>query len=177
MINMERERYLTTVPDSVVMTRDYFAGLIKRFHHHRNISFGFSHKHTQDIKRYRERQNLTGESTIPGNLYSIPVEWNTSVTYVKQRSFTCSLVSFYLWGRVLYDLIPELIPIRLFYKPVYLFLRIVRNVYTGFCCICIHSSVHSFLAMTACTSPLYLYSQSCSFKKSTMCCNSKARFD
>ena len=76
--------YLTTVPDSVKMNPATFISLMKKFHHHRNVAYGFSTKHTADIQEYRKSQGLAkNESSIPGNLYNLPVTWNTEVTYVK----------------------------------------------------------------------------------------------
>jgi hypothetical protein len=76
-------KYLATVPDAEQMTREYLANLIRKFRHHRSISFGFSKKHTTDIMEYRKQLGMGDESTIPGNLYSLPVKWNTDVTYIK----------------------------------------------------------------------------------------------
>ena len=80
---MVNKSYLCTVPDSEKMTREFFANLIRRFRYHRSVSFGFSKKHTADIKEYRRQLGIKEESTIPGNLYNLPVQWNTEVTYVK----------------------------------------------------------------------------------------------
>jgi hypothetical protein len=78
------EKYLTTVPDSTQMTPEIFINLMRKFKHHRNVSYGFSKKHTADIQEYRRKQGLSkNESSIPGNLYNLPVVWNTDVTYVK----------------------------------------------------------------------------------------------
>ena len=76
---MKTPAYLTTVPDSVVMTRDEFIKLIHRFKHHRSIKFGFSKKHTADIEQYRKQVNA---GDITNNVYSLPVVYNTEVTYV-----------------------------------------------------------------------------------------------
>lgn len=76
------KEYLTTVPDTEKMTREFFSNLIRKFRHHRNISFGFSKKHTEDIMEYRRQIGVTG-STMPSNVYTIPVEWNAEVTYVR----------------------------------------------------------------------------------------------
>jgi hypothetical protein len=82
--------YLETVNDSVVMNPDVFKALIKRvtymkqFHRNKTVSYGISRKHTKDIQEYRNKNGLAkGESSIPGNLYSLPVLWNTEVTYAK----------------------------------------------------------------------------------------------
>ena len=75
-------QYLCTVPDDVKMTREYFVGLMKRFRHHRSVSYGFSTKHTKDVEEYRRSVGADG-NTVPGNVYSLPIEWNTEVTYVK----------------------------------------------------------------------------------------------
>lgn len=75
--------YLCTVPDTVSMTREYFANLIRKYQHHRSTSFGFSKKHTLDIMEYRKKSGVKGETTIPSNLYNMPVQWNTDVTYVR----------------------------------------------------------------------------------------------
>ena len=77
-------KYLTTVPDEVVMNPEVFKLLVRKFRHHRNVEYGFSKKHTTDIQEYRTKLGLSkGESTIPGNLYNLPVKWDTEVTYVK----------------------------------------------------------------------------------------------
>lgn len=66
------------------MTPQVFMELIKKFRHHRSVRYGFSKKHTEDIQEYRKKQGLAkNESSIPGNLYNLPVEWNSTVTYVK----------------------------------------------------------------------------------------------
>jgi hypothetical protein len=78
------DTYLEVIDDSILMTPEVFKGLIKKFRHHRSVSYGFSAKHTQDIQEYRKKLGLSkNESSIPGNLYNLPVVWNTSVTYVK----------------------------------------------------------------------------------------------
>ena len=77
---MKQQAYLATIPDSVKMTRDEFIQLLTRFKYHRNVRFGFSMKHTADIMEYRK---LTGaKSTVPGNMYNVPVVYDTEVTYV-----------------------------------------------------------------------------------------------
>ena len=76
--------YLCVIPDTVTMTREYFANLLKKYRYHKSISFGFSVKHTKDIMEYRRQLGLaTNEGTTPSNLYSVPVEWNAAQTYVK----------------------------------------------------------------------------------------------
>ena len=76
--------YLTTIEDSVVLTPQVVIELMKRYRHHRSLSFGFSKKHTADIQEYRRKQGLgKNEGTIPGNLYNLPVTWNTEVSYVR----------------------------------------------------------------------------------------------
>lgn len=74
--------YLHTVPDEVQMTREYFANLIRKFRHHRAVRYGFSVKHTKDIMEYRKSVGADA-STIPGNMYNLPIEWNTEVTFVR----------------------------------------------------------------------------------------------
>lgn len=77
-------KYLQTVPDAVTMTPEVFKEMLNRFRHHRNVSYGFSKKHTADIVNYRKSVMLNSdESSIPGNLYNMPVVWNTDVTYIK----------------------------------------------------------------------------------------------
>ena len=77
-------KYLKTIPDSVQMTPEVFIELMKQFRHHRSVAYGFSTKHTNDIQDYRRKIGLAkNESSIPGNLYNLPVTWNTEVTYVK----------------------------------------------------------------------------------------------
>ena len=81
---MTDSEYLDTVPDSVVMTPQVLIALMKKYKHYRNTSFGFSAKHTNDIQEYRKKQGLEkNESSIPGNLYNLPVTWNCEVTYIK----------------------------------------------------------------------------------------------
>lgn len=74
--------YLCTVPDEVKMTREYFSGLMRKFQHHRSVKYGFSAKHTKDILAYRKSVGADGD-TIPGNMYGLPIQWNTEVTYAK----------------------------------------------------------------------------------------------
>lgn len=71
--------YLAIIPDEVEMTREYFASLVKRYRYCRDVSYGFSEKHTADIMAYRKK---TG-SKASDCLYAVPVQWNTKVTYVK----------------------------------------------------------------------------------------------
>lgn len=78
------EKYLATIPDSTTMTPEIFIGLMRKFRHHRTVRYGFSKKHTADIQEYRKKQGLgKNESSIPGNLYNLPVVWNAEVTYAK----------------------------------------------------------------------------------------------
>jgi hypothetical protein len=78
------EKYLTTVSDTVTMDKQTFVSLMRRFRHHRNVSYGFSRKHTNDIMEYRKRAGLSPNDTaIPGDMYQLPVVWNTDITYVK----------------------------------------------------------------------------------------------
>ena len=72
--------YLATVPDSVKMTREEFIKLLTKFRYHRNVRFGFSKKHTADIMEYRKATGAT--STVPGNMYNVPVTYETDITYV-----------------------------------------------------------------------------------------------
>ena len=84
MLIMNTSAYLATVPDEVVMTRDEFVKLLKRFRHHRGVRYGFSKKHTVDIEEYRKKTGATG-NTMPSNLYEMPVTFNTDVTYVASK--------------------------------------------------------------------------------------------
>ena len=81
MLDMQNKAYLATVSDDVVMTREEFVKLLKRFRHHRNVRFGFSRKHTVDIEEYR-RKVAGVDSTIPSNVYDLPVVYNTETTYM-----------------------------------------------------------------------------------------------
>jgi hypothetical protein len=84
MNTSERNGYLEVIDDSVLMTREVFIALMKKFRHHRSVSYGFSKKHTQDIQEYRKKLGMAkNDSTIPGNVYNLPITYNTSVTYVK----------------------------------------------------------------------------------------------
>jgi len=76
------DKYLLTIPDTVKMTRTYFANVMTKFKHHRNIKIGFSTKHTEDIMAYRKETGNNG-STLPSNLYNLPVEWNVTQTYIR----------------------------------------------------------------------------------------------
>jgi len=49
---------LQVIPDTVHMTRDEFAKMIRRYKHHRDLKFGFSKKHTADILQYRKDQGV-----------------------------------------------------------------------------------------------------------------------
>jgi hypothetical protein len=76
--------YLATVSDDVKMTPEVFINLMRKFRHHRGVKYGFSEKHTNDIQEYRKQAGLAkNESSIPGNLYNLPVTWNTEKTYVR----------------------------------------------------------------------------------------------
>jgi hypothetical protein len=76
--------YLATVSDDVLMTPQVFIELMKKFRHHRYVQYGFSKKHTLDIQEYRRKAGMAkNESSQPGNLYSMPVIWNTEITYIK----------------------------------------------------------------------------------------------
>lgn len=79
---IKTREYLCTVPDDVRMTRDYFTGLMRKFRHHSSVQYGFSAKHTKDILEYRKSVGAD-KDTIPGNLYNLPIQWNTETTYVK----------------------------------------------------------------------------------------------
>ena len=67
---------LTIIPDNVTLTREVFAQYLRKFKHHRDLRFGFSVHHTKEINRMKK------ESSIPGNLYNLPVEWNAEKTYI-----------------------------------------------------------------------------------------------
>lgn len=76
--------YLATVSDDVVMTPELFKNMMSKYRHYRSVSYFFSKKHTQDIQDYRKRVGLAkNESSIPGNLYDLPVTYNCEKTYVK----------------------------------------------------------------------------------------------
>ena len=75
-------KYLATIPDEVKMDPSVFINLLKKYRHHRNLKYGFSVKHTNDIMEYRKNHSQAGQSTIPGNLYDLPVVWNSEVTFI-----------------------------------------------------------------------------------------------
>ena len=77
---MSTPTYLATVSDDVVMEPKIFIELMKKFRHHRSVRYGISRKHTKDILDYRKKSGLTGDNSTVN--YSVPVTWDTDVTYV-----------------------------------------------------------------------------------------------
>jgi len=74
-----KETYLAIIPDEVKFTRDEFVKLMRRFKHHHHVRYGISKKHTADIAEYRKQINATD---VTSSVYSIPVTYDTEVTYV-----------------------------------------------------------------------------------------------
>ena len=74
-----KQAYLTTIPDETKMTPAIFRGLIQQFRHHHHVRYGLSKKHTADIAEYRKQINATD---VTSSVYSIPVTYDTEVTYV-----------------------------------------------------------------------------------------------
>jgi hypothetical protein len=80
-----KKTVLCEIPDSEAMTREVFLNLIKKYRHYRNLSYGFSTKHTDDIMAYRKSVGVKSDAaTIPSNMYGMNVEWNAPTTYIRQ---------------------------------------------------------------------------------------------
>lgn len=78
LVERREVEVLETIPDSVEMTRETFLRALRRNPGARK--FGFSVKHTKDIANVKKLNGAA--STLPHNLYNLPVQWNIEKTFI-----------------------------------------------------------------------------------------------